>query len=118
MALFMQSEGITNADEMIDLCRRQARTHMNIDLLLVRDLIGCAEMQQVARSTALWKVSRILDKRVHGFAKLPVQEKRGLVRVRRSPGVRPVYGQLAGGGPIVRELARPRQLQARVVSVT
>jgi len=102
LALFMQSEGITNADEMIDLCRRQARTHMNIDLLLVRDLIGCAEMQQVARSTALWKVSRILDKPVHGFGQLPVQEKGRFAGKSTLIALSwPVYGQLAGGSPIV-----------------
>src|SRR5271165_2129099 len=71
----LKPEGITNVGEVVDRCRRQANADMSIDLLPGRDLIGCAEMQQVARSTALRKVSRILDKRVHGFGKLPVQEK-------------------------------------------
>ena len=103
---------------MIDRGRRKTNADLNIHLLLGRNLIGGAEMQQMTRPAALRKVTRILDKCVHWFSKLTIEEKSGLANnIAFSALSWPIHGQLPGGGPIIRELARPGQLHARVVPV-
>ena len=95
---------------------------MDVDLLSRRNFIRRAEMQQMPRPAALRKVAGVLDERIQRFCELPIQEESRLsgkitCRLLFARLSQPIHRELPGGGPIGRELVRPRQLQPRIISM-
>src|SRR3984957_10355777 len=103
---------------MIDSFRREAESYVDVELLQGRNFIGGADVKQVARATALGEIPGVFDEGVHRFGELAIQQEGRFAGQVASRGLRgPVEGELSAGGPIIGELARPRQLQPRVVAV-
>src|ERR1700733_9540663 len=89
---------------------------MDVELIMGRNLIGDAQMEQVLRASALRKLTGIFDECVHRARDLSVQQKSGLSgKVTRVNLGRPIERKLPGRGPIGRELSRPWQLQPWIV---
>ena len=77
---------------------------MNVELLVGRNLIRRAEMQQVPRAAALRKVAGVFNERVRWFGKLTIQEKSGLsCKIARiTLGCWPVHCELPSCTPVRR----------------
>src|SRR5580658_10457418 len=98
---------------MIDRRRGETDPDMNIELLMGRGLIRSPEMQQIPRPATLGKVARVLDESIRRFRELPVQQEGRLSsQIAPIPWLGwPVQRELPAGGPIIRKLSRPGQLQ-------
>ena len=96
----------------------EADSDVEIDLVVRRELVGSAEVQNLAGTTALRKIAGIFYEGIPGFGELTVEVKGGLAgEVVRSSECGPVESDLATERPMRRERERPRQLKGGVVVV-
>jgi hypothetical protein len=113
----LESERVAYSDVMIDSCGGEAESYVEVDLLQGRNFVRAANVKQVAWAAALGEIAGVFDEGVHRFGELAIQQEgrfAGQVATRGLGG--PVERDLPAGGPIVGELARPRQLQPRIVA--
>src|SRR5271170_1328257 len=74
----LETDGITEADRMTRDRRGKTEVAMKIQLLVRRNLVGRAEIDDVLRSSALRKCAGVFDIGVPRRSKLPIEVHAGL----------------------------------------
>src|SRR5271168_2533406 len=74
----LEADGITEADRMTRDRRGKTEVAMKVQLLVRRNLVGRAEIDDVLRSSALRKAAGIFDVSVPWGRELPIEVHAGL----------------------------------------
>ena len=114
-----KEKGVAETDEGVRSSAGEADSDVKIDLVMRRELVGGAEMQNLAGAASLREIAGVFDEGVPGFSELAVEEEGRLAREVVLTGESgPVEGHLAASRPILGERAGPWELETRVKTMT